>query len=408
MTSAQRPQSILLFVAFIVFIDMMGIGLILPVMPSLITGLTGASIDRAAEIGGWLLFAYAMMQFLFAPVIGGLSDRFGRRPVLLTTLFLLGLDYAIMAWAPDLIWLFVGRIISGIMGASWAAANSCVADVAKPEERGKFFGILGGAGAFGFVVGPGLGGILGEYGDRLPFIAASILALVGTAVGIFILKETLPQEKRRSFSIARANPMGSIMQMSKTPLVIGFLSTIFVLQLAAQAQIAVWAYWLIERFDWSKLQIGLSVALFGILLALVQGVLTGPVIARFGERRTAFISLTFGIPAYICFAFAPSSGFVYIGIVIGAASGFAFPAMQQMMSTRIDEDAQGELQGAIASMISLTSIFGPVMMTAIFGAYADKQGYYFPGAPFVVGTALMAVSIGIYAITVRRYYSIPN
>lgn len=408
MTSARKPQSILLFVAFIVFIDMMGIGLILPVMPSLITGLTGVTIDRAAEVGGWLLFAYAMMQFLFAPVIGGLSDRFGRRPVLLTTLFLLGLDYAIMAWAPDLVWLFIGRIISGIMGASWAAANSCVADVAKPEERGKFFGILGGAGAFGFVIGPGVGGVLGEYGDRLPFIAASILALIGTAIGIVILKETLPQKKRRSFSIARANPLGSIMQMSKTPLVIGFLTTLFVLQLAAQAQIAVWAYWLIERFDWSKLQIGLSVALFGILLALVQGVLTGPAITRFGEKRTALISLMFGIPAYICFAFAPSSAFVYVGIVIGAASGFAFPAMQQMMSTRIDEDAQGELQGAVASVISLTSIFGPVMMTAIFAAYADKQGYYFPGAPFLVGTALMGVSVIIYAITVRRHYSIPN
>jgi DHA1 family tetracycline resistance protein-like MFS transporter len=404
MTSARKPQSILLFVAFIVFIDMMGIGLILPVMPSLITGLTGASIDRAAEIGGWLLFAYAMMQFLFAPVIGGLSDRFGRRPVLLTTLFLLGLDYAIMAWAPDLVWLFIGRIISGIMGASWAAANSCVADVAKPAERGKFFGILGGAGAFGFVIGPGIGGILGEYGDRLPFIAASILALVGTAIGILILKETLPKEKRRAFSITRANPLGSIIQMAKTPLVIGFLSAIFVLQLAAQAQIAVWAYWLIERFDWSKFEIGLSVALFGILLALVQGVLTGPVILKMGERRTALISLMFGIPAYLCFAFAPSDSFVYLGIVIGAASGFAFPAMQQMMSSRIDEDSQGELQGAVASMISLTSIFGPVVMTMIFGAYADAQGIYFPGAPFLVGAALMSLSIVIYIVTVRRFY----
>ncbi|WP_108810473.1 MFS transporter [Sphingorhabdus sp. Alg231-15] len=408
MAPARKPQSILLFVAFIVFIDMMGIGLILPVMPSLITDLTGASIDRAAEIGGWLLFSYAMMQFLFAPVIGGLSDRFGRRPVLLTTLFLLGLDYAIMAWAPDLVWLFIGRIISGIMGASWAAANSCVADVAKPAERGKFFGILGGAGAFGFVIGPGLGGILGEYGDRLPFIAASILALIGTAIGIVILKETLPEDKRRAFSLSRANPMGSIMQMSKTPLVIGFLSAIFVLQLAAQAQIAVWAYWLIERFDWSKLEIGLSVALFGILLALVQGVLTGPVIARVGERRTALISLMFGMPAYLCFAFAPSDAFVYIGIIIGAASGFAFPAMQQMMSSRISEDAQGELQGAVASMISLTSIFGPVVMTMIFGAYADAEGIYFPGAPFLVGTALMALSVFIYIVTVRRYYSAPN
>lgn len=401
---SRGPQSILLFVAFIVFVDMMGIGLILPVMPSLIGGLSGASIDRAAEIGGWLLFAYATMQFLFAPIIGGLSDRFGRRPVLLITLFLLGLDYAIMAWAPDLVWLFIGRIISGIMGASWAAANSCVADVARPEERGKFFGILGGAGAFGFVMGPGLGGLLGQYGERLPFVTASILALLGAAIGFFILKETLPEAKRRRFSITRANPMGSIIQMARTPLVIGFLLAIFVLQLAAQAQIAVWAYWLIERFDWSILQIGISVAMFGILLAIVQGVLTGPVIARMGERKTAFFSLMFGIPAYLCFAFAPNDLFVYIGILIGAASGFAFPAMQQMMSTRIAEDAQGELQGAVASMISLTSIFGPVMMTAVFGAYVDRQGFYFPGAPFILGACLMVISVGIYAITVRRYY----
>ncbi len=325
------------------------------------------------------VIAYAMMQFLFAPIIGGLSDRFGRRPVLLTTLFLLGLDYAIMAWAPTLVWLFIGRIISGIMGASWAAANSCVADVAKPEERGKFFGILGGAGASGFVLGPALGGILGEYGERLPFIAASILALIGTAVGILILKETLPTEKRRRFTIARANPLGTILQMAKTPLVLGFLLTIFVLQLAAQAQVAVWAYWLIERFGWSVFEIGISIALYGILLAIVQGGLTGTLIARLGERRTAYFGLMFGIPAYLCFAFAPNDWFVYVGILVGAASGFAFPAMQQMMSNRIAEDAQGELQGAVASTISITSIFGPVMMTSIFGAYADKQGFYFPG-----------------------------
>ncbi|WP_074204773.1 TCR/Tet family MFS transporter [Parasphingorhabdus marina] len=407
MPTARKPQSILLFVAFIVFIDMVGIGLILPVMPSLIGGLSGATIDRAAEIGGWLLFAYATMQFLFAPVIGGLSDRFGRRPVLLVTLFLLGLDYAIMAWAPDLVWLFIGRIISGIMGASWAAANSCVADVASPKERGKFFGILGGAGAFGFVIGPGIGGLLGQYGDRLPFIAAAILALLGALIGLFILQETLPPEKRRSFSLTRANPLGSIIQMARTPLVIGFLSSIFVLQLAAQAQIAVWAYWLIERFSWSVLQIGISVAIYGLLIAIVQGGLTGLAIARFGERRTGLFGLMFAMPAYLCFAFATQEWMVYFGIVIGAMSGFAFPAMQQMMSSRISENAQGELQGAVASMISLTSIFGPVMMTAIFAAWADDTGYYFPGAPFLVGTVLMGLSLLIYAVTARRFYSAP-
>ena len=408
MPVARKPESILLFVAFIVFIDMMGIGLILPVMPSLIEGITNTSIDRAAEIGGWLLFAYAMMQFLFAPIIGGLSDRFGRRPVLLITLFLLGLDYAIMAWAPTLLWLFIGRILSGIMGASWAAANSCVADVTSPAERGKYFGILGGTGAMGFVLGPGIGGVRGESGHRLPFIAASTLALVGTPAGILMLKETLPKAKQRSFSITRANPMGSIIQMSKTPLVLGFLSTIFILQLAAQAQIAVWAYWLIERFDWSVLKIGLSVALFGILLAVVQGVLTGPVIKTFGERRAGQFGLLFGIPAYLLFAFAPNDWFVFVGIIVGAASGFAFPAMQQLLSSRIGEDAQGELQGSIASTISPTPIIRPALMTGAFGAYADGVGLYFPGAPFVLGAILMLAAIFIYAFTVRRHYSVTD
>ena len=194
-------------IAMIVFIDTASIGLIIPVIPSLISGMANVTIDRAAEIGGLLLFSFAVMQFLCAPIIGGLSDRYGRRPVLLFTLTALGLDYALMAWAPTLAWLFVGRIISGIMGATWPAANSCIADTIAPEARGRVFGMLGGAGASGFVLGPAIGGLLGSYNDRLPFVAASVLALSSAAVGYFILKETLPPEKRRAFSIARANPL---------------------------------------------------------------------------------------------------------------------------------------------------------------------------------------------------------
>ena len=395
---------ILIFVAFIVFIDMVGLGLILPVMPALIGEVADVSVDRAAEIGGMLHFAFAIMQFFFAPIIAGLSDRFGRRPVLLITLFLLGVDYAIMAWAPSLAWLFFGRVVSGIMGASWAAANSCIADIARPEDRGKMFGLLGGFGALGFVIGPALGGILGEYDARLPFVVAAVLALLGTAAGIFVLKQTLPQDKRRRFTIARANPLGSIIQMAKTPLVLGFILTIFTLQLAVQAQFLIWAFWLIERFGWSIGQIGWSVALYGILLVLVQGGLTGPIIKKFGESKAAIFGLFFGLPAYLLFAFAPQDAFVYVGIVIGALSGFAFPAMQQMMSARIDEDAQGELQGAIASTVSLTSVIGPIIMTTTFGMFADKQGLYFPGAPFLLGAGLMLVALAISVVTIQRHY----
>lgn len=381
------------FVAFIVFIDMVGIGLIVPVMPELLGTLTGESVDRTAEIGGWLLFAYAVSQFLFAPVIGGLSDRYGRRPILLATLFLLGIDYAVMAVAPNLWWLFAGRLISGVMGASWAAANSCVADVASKEERGKFFGLLGGAGASGFVVGPAIGGLLGSWGERVPFVAAAVLAIVGAIIGYFVLRETLPRERRRSFSVARANPLGTILQMARTPVVLGFLGVIFLMQMAAQSQLATWAYYNKLRFDWSELQIGLSVTLFGVMLALVQGGLVGRVIARIGPKRTCMLGLWFGVPAYLIFAFGQTGWAMVVGVVIGAFSGLSFPAMQQLMTERIDEDAQGELQGAIASVVSITSIFGPPVMTQVFGAYADGVGRYFPGAPFLLAAVILALSM---------------
>lgn len=389
----QRYYGGLTLIAFIVFIDMVGIGLIIPVTPSLIISLTGDSVDRAAEIGGLLLFAYAIMQFLFAPVIGGLSDRFGRRPVLLITLAALGIDYAFMAWAPTLGWLFLGRMISGVMGATWAAANSCVADVVPVEKRGAVFGMLGGVGASGFILGPALGGFFGQFGDRLPFLIASLLALGGTVTGFFILKETLPPEKRRIFSIARANPLGNIIQMAKTPLVLGFLITIFFMQLGAQANFSVWSYYGTLKFGWNSLMIGAMTAFYGIMLVIMQGVMVGKVIRRFGPERTAWISLIFGIPSFLIIAFAQSTAMMMVGIIVGSVTGLCFPAMQSLMTTRIADDAQGELQGAIASVISLTSVIGPVLMASVFGAWADSAGLYFPGAPYLLSAALLTIAV---------------
>ena len=400
--SAQGRTSTLLFVALIVFIDMVGIGLIVPVLPGLLEEITGESLDRTAEIGGWLLFAYALMQFTFAPIIGGLSDRFGRRPVLLVTLFMLGVDYAIMAWAPTLFWLFVGRILSGIMGASWAAANSCIADVASAEERGKFFGILGAAGASGFVIGPAIGGVLGEFDVRLPFVAAAVLGIGGAILGFFFLRETLPPERRRTFTMTRANPLGTLIQMSRNPIVLGFITVIFFMQLAGQAQMSVWSYHTQLVFDWSELDIGLSVALFGIIVACVQGGLTGAVIARIGPGRTAVLGFLLAMPAYYLFAFAQADWFMVVGILFGGLGGLTFPALQQMMSERVAEDAQGELQGAIASAMSITSIIGPLIMTATFGAYADDEGLYFPGAPYLLAAMLSLIALLIAAANIRR------
>jgi len=392
--TATRAGATLGFVAFIVFIDMVGLGLIIPVMPKLLESLTADGIDRTAEIGGWLLFAYALMQFLFAPVVGGLSDRFGRRPVLLITLLLLGVDYLIMAFAPDLWWLFAGRLMAGVMGASWAAANSCVADMVPREERGRYFGMLGGAGASGFVIGPAIGGVLGSFGERLPFLGAAVLCIVGAAVGYFLLRETLAAENRRSMTLSRANPFGTIIQIGRTPIVLGFLGIIFLMQLAAQATLSVWAYYNALAFGWSELAIGLSVALYGMLLAIVQGALTGRCIARFGAKATCLIGLFFAIPTYALFAFAPGSWAMILGIVLGSFGGVTFPAMQQIMSERIAEDSQGELQGAIASIVSVTSIIGPIMMTGLFGAFADDQGLFFPGAPFALSLAVALAALG--------------
>lgn len=399
---APSPTSTLTLVALIVFIDMVGIGLIVPVLPDLLEEVTGKGLAESAQIGGWLLFAYALMQFLFAPVIGGLSDRFGRRPVLLITLFALGIDYAIMAWAPTLFWLFLGRIVAGIMGASWAAANSCIADLATPEERGKFFGIMGAAGASGFVIGPAIGGLLGEMGVRLPFIASAALALAGAVIGFFYLRETLPPERRRAFSLARANPLGTLVQMGRNPIVLGFIAVIFFMQLAGQAQMSIWSYHTQLVFDWSLKDIGYSVALFGLILAFVQGGLTGAVISKIGPRKTALLGFLLASPTFFLFAFAQSSGFMIVGIIFGSFGGLTFPALQQMMSERVAEDAQGELQGAIASAMSITSIIGPVIMTSVFSTFADDEGVYFPGAPYLLAAMLSFTGIAIAIWNIAR------
>lgn len=386
---------VLATVAFIIFVDMLGIGLILPVMPLLIREIAHTSIDQAAEIGGFLLFAYAGMQFLFAPIIGGLSDQFGRRPILLITLFLLAIDYTIMALAPALGWIVAGRMLSGIMGASWAASNSCVADCVPSEERGAAFGLLGGAGAVGFVLGPAVGGLASEWGTRLPFLLAASLAFAGTLAGLILLRETLPAERRRAFNLKRANPLGSILQMTKTPFVLACLVVAFFMQLSAQAQFSIWAYWGEQQFGWTPTMSGLTVSLYGILLGLAQATLTGRSIARFGAAATAKYSLLFGLPSYLLLAFATSTPIVIAAILFGTITGITFPAMKSMMTAQISEDAQGELQGAIASANSLASIIGPIVMTQIFGHFADRQGMYFSGAPYLLASILLAIAIVI-------------
>jgi DHA1 family tetracycline resistance protein-like MFS transporter len=364
-------------------------------MPNLIMEISQVKLDRAAELGGYLLFSYALMQFCFAPLIGALSDRFGRRPVLLLTLLALGLNYVLMATATSLAVLVIGRLISGIMGATWAAANSCMADSIPKEQRGAAFGALAGAGAAGMVLGPAIGGIAGEFGTRWPFVIAAALALIGVVIGSFLLKEMLPREKRRNISLLRANPLGALIQVSKNKFVLGCLGTLFFLQLSAQAHLSIWAFYGAEKFGWTPITAGLTVSFYGILLGLAQAVLTGRSIKAFGAANTAKFGLLFGIPSYLLIAFAPNTPVMLIAVAIGCLTGMTFPAMQGMMTAKISEDAQGELQGAIVSTIGLTAIVGPVVMTHVFAAFSDKAGVYFLGAPFVVATGLLVVAVGV-------------
>ena len=388
-------RATLRFVAFMVFIDMAGVGLITPVLPQLITEIASTGIGRAAEIGGYLFLAFAAMQFLFSPLIGSLSDRFGRRPVLLITLAAFALDYGVMAVAPTLTLLFIGRMLSGITGATWAAANSCIADVVPEQDRGSAFGLVGGAGAAGLVFGPAIGGVVGEYGVRLPFIIAALIATAGVIVGFYKFAETLPTESRRAFNLRRANPIGSLFQARKSPFILGGLVVLFIVQFALQAQIAVWPYYGLANFGWTPITTGLTTSLYGVLMVLVRIFLTKQVVGRVGAATTARIAILFAIPSYLMMGFAGSIGVVIAAIVIGSIAGMTFPAIQALMSARVTSDAQGELQGMIASVGALTAIFGPVIMTQIFDNYVDHQGVYLPGAPFLVAALLLAIAAAV-------------
>ena len=390
-----------MFLCLVIFLDAASVGLVLPVMPGLIIELSSLPVSRAAEIGGYLLFVFAAMQFLFAPVLGALSDRYGRRRVLLLAVFGFSLDYFVMAMAPTLFWLFVARILSGFFGATYAAANAAIVDITPPEQRARNFGFAGAAVGIGLIFGPAIGGVLGEIDVRLPFFAAGVLTMALFIGGLFFLPETLAPEKRRAFSLARANPLGGVLSVARSPIVIGFLAALFCMQLASQSYNSIWAFYTMEVANWSPRTIGLSVALYGLLMALVQGVLTGPVVARVGEITAARFAIAFGVLVYLGFAFANSAAQIYALVVAGSLSGFAFPALQSLTSKHTAEDSQGELQGVIAASYSLTAVIGPLAMTQIFSAYTGAADFYFPGAPFILAAMLIVLAFAVFTYAAR-------
>ncbi len=408
MTSDQQKRpNVLPFICIVLFFDAMGVGLIIPVLPELIAELSALPNSEGARIGGYLLFTFAAMQFLWAPILGGLSDRYGRRPVLLLALLGFSLDYFVMAAAPNLVWLFVARAISGVFGATFPAANACIADTTTPETRARSFGFTGAAVGAGFIFGPSLGGLLGEFGPRLPFLVAGVLTMVATIYGFFALPETLPPEKRRAFDIKRANPFGSLVSISKFPTVIPIIASVFFIHFASQSFVSIWSFFTIEVLDWSAMAIGLSAGLYGIMLVIVQGVLTGPVVQRLGEVKASVLSLAAGVIAYFGLSVASTAPMVIVFVIFGGLGGFTFPAMQSLMTQHMPEDAQGELQGALASSFSVTAVLGPLLMSQLFAAYSDQDGVYFPGAPFFAGGLMIAAAWLSFAVAMRRLKSSP-
>ncbi len=393
----QDSRYALAFIFITVLIDTIGFGIVLPVIPNLIMELADVDISRAALYGGWLAFAYAIMQFFCGPIIGNLSDRFGRRPVLLLSLLAFGIDYALMGLAPTIGWLFLGRAVAGIAGAAHTTANAYIADVSPPEKRAQNFGLMGAAFGLGFIFGPALGGVLGDYGPRAPFFAAAALALVNLAYGFFVLPESLPQESRRPFHWRRANTLGTILQLRQFPAVSMLATVMFLWVLGHQVLPATWAFYTQEKFGWSSTEVGFSLAFAGVLMATVQAGLTRVLVPRLGERTAVVVGLTTGGIGYLGYAVAWQGWVMYPCMVVGMLAGLTFPSLNALMSHRMPKTSQGELQGAVASVFSLTAILGPVMMTQLFGYFTGPAApVYFPGAAFIFAAGLALSSLLLF------------
>ncbi len=391
------------FILITVMIDSIGIGLILPVMPDLIQEVSGGDLASAAIWGGILSTAFAVMQFLFGPIVGNLSDRFGRRPVLLIALFFMALDYLVMALAWAIWILLIGRVVGGITAATQSVANAYMADISKPEEKAANFGLVGAAFGVGFVIGPLIGGILGELGTRAPFYAAAILAAANMVFGYFVLPETVTDRIRRPFRWSRANPFGAFASIGSMPGVGRLVAMFFLYQVAFFVYPAIWAFFTRARFGWEPGMIGLSLASFGVALAIVQGGLIRIILRRLGERYTVIYGLTFNACAFLALALVTNGTVALILTPLTALGAVVTPALQGMMSRTVPDDAQGELQGVLTSAAAVSMILSPLIMTQIFALFTSgAMPVYLPGAPFLVSMLLMAACAAVFLVRPRR------
>lgn len=392
-----RAAFALIFVT--VALDFLAFGIIAPVLPNLIIHFEGGNIARSAATIGYFGFAWATMQFIFSPILGAWSDRFGRRPVILISCLGLGLDYIFMALAPSLRWLFVGRLISGITTSNVATAFAYISDVTPAEKRAKQFGMIGAAFGLGFVIGPAVGGVLGTHNLRLPFWVAAGLSLANALCGLFLLPESLPKERRAKSAWHMANPLGSLSLLRSHPELAGLAVVTTLYYLAHNALPAIFVLYTEYRYAWNERDVGLSLAVVGICSAVVSAGLVGPVVKRFGERRSLLAGLTFGVLGFVGFAFASGSKGIFAALPLVALWGIAGPAIQSLMSKRVDPSSQGKLQGAVNSLRALTGMVGPVLFTQVFAiAIAPAARVHIPGAPYLLAGVLLFASLLIASL----------
>ena len=398
----KSTRKALAFILITVFLDAVGIGVIIPVIPALLQELVGGSLSDVALYGGWLMFLFAALQFVTAPILGNLSDQFGRRPVLLASLAAYGADLVIMGAAPSIGWLFIGRALSGVFGATYAVAQAYIADTAPLEQRAKGFGWLGAAYGAGFVIGPAIGGILGNNDPRLPFFVAAGLAGVNVMYGFFVLPESLAVANRRKFSLRRAHAVGALRRMLGYPFVGGLLIALILYNIATDANPATWTFVTIEKFDWTPFDVGLSMTFVGVCIAVFQGGAIGPLVKKIGEHRTIILMMALTSVTYCGFAFAWTGWVMYAWMVPHALSGIVSPAINGVLSQRIAADEQGELQGALAALRSITHSVAPLALTWLFSYFSGPTApLYFPGAPFLAAALLTAAALVVLSRVLR-------
>lgn len=391
------------FVMITVLLDMVGFGLIIPVLPGLIEEVGGVDLADASIIGGWMFFAFSIAQFAFSPLMGNLSDRFGRRPLLLLAIFGLFVDYLFSAFAPTIFWLFVGRAVAGLCGSSYVIANAYIADVTPPEGRAKAFGMMGAAFGVGFVLGPAIGGLLGEFGPRVPFFVAAGISACNLVYGWFVLPETLPRDKRRPFEWRRANPLGTLKVFRHYPDVLPLCGVLFVFFFASSVYAAIWAFWGMAKFGWSVSMVGLTLAAYGIVAAIFQGGLSGPAVARFGEHRVALIGLCVSVIAALGYGLVGTLAGVLVLLVVHGPEGFVHPMLTAIMSKAVPDDAQGELQGGISSIMNIAMLAGTVFFAQVFGHFMRPDAIIqSPDVAFFLAAAVLAGALLLFVATVRR------